>query len=493
MNLCSHYRTPFRSFQQHNMHWDHLPPPARKHRSQMFTFAEPHCYSSGETYHMPWADIQSSDWGVSPETPSQYPPLISNPSMMSPESSTVDYMDDQPAQDFDRRIACNPWPFPGVEQDDTLSEVSSVSGSRDFSDYGSHNYSSSVTLAQAQPSYVIHRENVSTQRSETAWESRTLHPTTGHSVIKQETVTSTSACAYISEENTLPASTRNRSRLMTTRKARLSDTIAPSTKQRQTLSKRIRASASKTPKRPAQQTYPTSKESRQPKRICPRHPKMTFKNMIEYENHVRDQHPRPFVCIFRNNGCSDSFEKKNEWKRHIRIQHLQLDHYNCALCTIPRDHSFNRKDLFKTHLERMHFHKDVAGERPQLSFRNNAWTKDNISELVQTCRVHVRKPPENSTCGFCGERFAGKDSWNECMEHVGLHFDRGCNISDWKVDKSVQNWLIREGLVEATGTGVDHSWTFKDPKMVRSLSNLSIAIHCSDAHGNEEDAEGEEE
>ena len=38
---------------------------------------------------------------------------------------------------------------------------------------------------------------------------------------------------------------------------------------------------------------------------------------------------RKFLCSFSHYGCDTALSSKNEWKRHVHIQHLQLGFYRC--------------------------------------------------------------------------------------------------------------------------------------------------------------------
>lgn len=84
---------------------------------------------------------------------------------------------------------------------------------------------------------------------------------------------------------------------------------------------------------------------------------------------------RPFPCIFHRYGCRTEFPNKNEWKRHVAYQHLQLCYYRCDIDDCNPEinpalvrpgsngdsdavekiyNDFNRKDLFTQHVRRMH-------------------------------------------------------------------------------------------------------------------------------------------
>ncbi|KAL9637519.1 MAG: hypothetical protein Q9164_002134, partial [Protoblastenia rupestris] len=70
--------------------------------------------------------------------------------------------------------------------------------------------------------------------------------------------------------------------------------------------------------------------------------------------HIFTKHTRPYTCLFSPYACTLNFGSKNEWTRHIRVQHLQLEHWVCDLDKCAGTHSFDRKDLFTQHVRRMH-------------------------------------------------------------------------------------------------------------------------------------------
>lgn len=147
------------------------------------------------------------------------------------------------------------------------------------------------------------------------------------------------------------------------------------------------------------------------------------------------------------------FGSKNEWKRHINRLHLQLDFWRCDIEGCRDGHkdaatttaaaaggggeehtvrNFNRRDLFTQHLRRMH---------PQDLERCAEGT-------IQDRCYHVsRQPPDRGVCGFCGEGFAGEGCWDDCLEHVGKHFERLEGARQlWRDDDGLRAWMMREGL-----------------------------------------------
>ncbi|KIX06731.1 uncharacterized protein Z518_04707 [Rhinocladiella mackenziei CBS 650.93] len=179
---------------------------------------------------------------------------------------------------------------------------------------------------------------------------------------------------------------------------------------------------------------------------------------------------RKFICSFSHYGCDVALSSKNEWKRHVSIQHLQLGFYRCDVGSCNPDlnpnvpghkrvyNDFNRKDLFTQHHRRMHKPESGPGSAPFPS--NNADAKDwrafedSLEEVRNRCWMEKRKPPQRSTCGFCGRVFEGEGSWNERMEHVGGHFSRDIvEAKEEREDEDLTNWALQEGIIRDAGNG----------------------------------------
>lgn len=187
---------------------------------------------------------------------------------------------------------------------------------------------------------------------------------------------------------------------------------------------------------------------------------------------------RLFTCSFAEYGCDSTFSSKNEWKRHVASQHLQLGFYRCDVdkCNIdykgPNHHSrqhhkksrsnhsddaacriandFNRKDLFTQHLRRMHppWLQDGRTTQPRspLNKEREAFER-SLDDIRERCWHQQRKPPVRSQCGFCGQNFRGEYSWDERMEHVGRHHERDEQPAVEMEDVGLREWAIREGII----------------------------------------------
>lgn len=190
--------------------------------------------------------------------------------------------------------------------------------------------------------------------------------------------------------------------------------------------------------------------------------------------------PRTFVCSFAAYGCESTFVSKNEWKRHVTSQHLQLGFYRCDVgkCSAhtqtspnhfltpspspnPRSRSrtatpppgqpndFNRKDLFTQHQRRMHAPWLSTGRRRSPTDSENNSFEASLEKVRQRCWYGLRQAPTQSHCGFCREEFSGEGSWDARMEHVGRHFerdDRQC-LGEELEDVALREWGLYEGIL----------------------------------------------
>lgn len=185
---------------------------------------------------------------------------------------------------------------------------------------------------------------------------------------------------------------------------------------------------------------------------------------------------RMFVCSFAHYGCDSTFPSKNEWKRHVTSQHLQLGFYRCDAddckpsnsknnrCMPKNAHNnssangstksrpyndFNRKDLFTQHQRRMHAPWVAKPDLKPTQAEEDAF-EAGLENVRSRCWHENRKPPQHSQCGFCGQKFSGSRSWDERMEHVGKHFEKGERKNEAE-DPDLREWALREGIIRPAG------------------------------------------
>ncbi|KAI9048400.1 hypothetical protein LZ554_007236 [Drepanopeziza brunnea f. sp. 'monogermtubi'] len=215
-----------------------------------------------------------------------------------------------------------------------------------------------------------------------------------------------------------------------------------------------------------------------------------FTDATALQRHVAEAHARAFVCVFGFAGCSATFASKNEWKRHVSSQHLNLTAWVCDLdiCGKAPAHShnshasgsvdvggtgngnangnrmnrsseFNRKDLFTQHLRRIHAPASVKRKK---SGSDPVW-EEQIKLLQDACVVQKRQAPQNLRCPVrgCGVLFKGAACWDDRMEHVGKHLENAAarsnsgdgsseqtEVVDQSADELLVHWALKERVVE---------------------------------------------
>ena len=228
---------------------------------------------------------------------------------------------------------------------------------------------------------------------------------------------------------------------------------------------------------------------------------------------------RVFTCAFSHYGCESTFGSKNEWKRHVGSQHLQLGFYRCdtGLCNPDKQPSstkshlpatktyndFNRKDLFTQHHRRMHTPWNISKE-PSAKVRLDF--ESSLEDVRKRCWHERRAPPQRSTCGFCRRVFEGPNGWDERMEHVGKHFEGKNNgAADFESmqeeeDDDLRAWAIKEGIVKACGTRGFWLVGMEPIEVLASASRSSRPkgrdreeVEGEDEDEDDMDAEGEDE
>ncbi|KAI9852622.1 MAG: hypothetical protein M1838_000070 [Thelocarpon superellum] len=217
---------------------------------------------------------------------------------------------------------------------------------------------------------------------------------------------------------------------------------------------------------------------------------LAYRNSLK--KHMQTAHTRPFRCIFAPYGCDGTFGSRNEWKRHINSQHLCLSFWRCNLGTCTSDperpNLFNRKDLFTQHLRRMHCPVKKGTKGPELTQWNAT-----LDAVRHRCFVVRRDPPPRSGCGFCNKVFEHDGGWEECLEHIGRHFENkaeaealsaagggGCSSPtpstsstsmeaglEAREDPILRAWLIDEGLI---------GWNEAGTKMVVLVKGCEDAL-----------------
>lgn len=132
------------------------------------------------------------------------------------------------------------------------------------------------------------------------------------------------------------------------------------------------------------------------------------------------------------------------------------------------------------HLRRMHvktlindperarrssLHGPKGGHKGRYLGNDREEAEPELHVVEQRCHIRLRQPPHKSFCLFCPATFRGSGSWEERMEHVGRHLEQNKKdgkdappVQSWRVDETVEQWLVSEGLIIHDG----HSWSVTD-------------------------------
>lgn len=261
---------------------------------------------------------------------------------------------------------------------------------------------------------------------------------------------------------------------------------------------------------------PSSTRNHTPCTLCP----SLFPSDSTLKKHVLSTHTRPFICTFQRYGCNATVGSKNEWKRHINVQHLHLETWRCDLetCAFPVTsangvsgqekqrkctpsstvspstgkkanpievpyHDFDRKDLFTQHIKRMHVKPTASA-----SHADRAAFEASIPEIQDRCHRQLRSPPPRSRCLYCPDKvFEGPGSWTERLEHVGKHLEKNDMSKEDEVeDEELRNWMMQQGFMEwkaQTGYKVNNT----EGKKKRNKSTVVTSEGEEDAEGEDED------
>jgi hypothetical protein len=162
-----------------------------------------------------------------------------------------------------------------------------------------------------------------------------------------------------------------------------------------------------------------------------------------------------FICSFSRYGCKSTFSSKNEWKRHIVSQHVQLGFFCCDVgsCKSHQSNRFSRKDLFTQHLRRVHAPRVPTGLPSPTTEQERQAFEASLENVCARCWHAQREPPQRSTCEFYGQEFSGPNSWNDRIDHVGRHFQKDEIPLEEAEDIALKDWAAKEGIIKCSGEG----------------------------------------
>ncbi|KAF4345457.1 PR domain protein [Fusarium beomiforme] len=235
-----------------------------------------------------------------------------------------------------------------------------------------------------------------------------------------------------------------------------------------------------------------------------------FNDDASVQKHINVMHTRPFICVFHFAGCNKVFANKNEWKRHVSAQHVNLHYWLCTTgaCGYPSTPSkgvlgtpthcrvFKRKDLYTQHIRRMHAPEEVAkADKKDKSFPHDWLVQEKKLQeeaFRQRCRLpdYMRCPAKDCTTVFSN----GHKTWDDRMEHVAVHLERAASNEEPQVifggsnDEALTEWASQPSVrvIVPSSEGWETCQPLKAAKI--ELSRLT-SVHDE---GLDEDAEGEE-
>ncbi|KAI1841966.1 hypothetical protein JX266_011826 [Neoarthrinium moseri] len=228
---------------------------------------------------------------------------------------------------------------------------------------------------------------------------------------------------------------------------------------------------------------------------CNSCPDRIFKDESGLQKHIKQQHTRPFVCVFNFAGCDSTFASKNEWKRHVTSQHLLLNYWLCQedACSklpnsvpsldphasLPNGAIFNRKDLYTQHYRRMHIPQPIKKQvKEKKTIPEWEDCVRSRQEKAHRLRCHL---PDYMRCPAigCVAEFSGPNSWDERMEHVSKHLEKAAQGLEPSIlfggenDPTLTTWAFLNGVIKQREdtTGM---WCLHNPLWPKRAENVEI-------------------
>jgi hypothetical protein len=263
-------------------------------------------------------------------------------------------------------------------------------------------------------------------------------------------------------------------------------------RKRRATNQRVTSSSPPSPKRSRNtKSIPKSKAGTFSCKSCEHAP---FKDSATLQRHTAQAHTRAFLCVFDFAGCKSTFASKNEWKRHVSSQHLNLNVWVCAFQNCKNGNGttgeFNRKDLFTQHLRRMHAPANVKRTK-----KTTPEWEERIKDLQTSCYVVKRHAPTKLRCCVpaCGTEFEGANCWDDRMEHIGKHLEKAAGASGGRVqqgnDSLLVGWALQQGIIEPNGGVGGFRLVIAGSNNGKGASASNTTVDADD----DEDAEGEDD
>lgn len=248
-----------------------------------------------------------------------------------------------------------------------------------------------------------------------------------------------------------------------------------------------------------------------------------FGSKNEWKRHVSSQHLRLGIYRCDINMCiPNQPRRKSSSSSYEKSLHKAESDQSSPSSDRPSEtttghNEFNRKDLFTQHVRRMHGPRTSGSLRRNTNSAETIEFDEKLEAIRQRCWVQLRTPPPRSFCGFCRFKqeqqrkqqhdriingldiqlssdgvddvvFEGEGAWDDRMEHVGKHLEKG--DTGEVEDDGLRQWMAEEGLLVqkngqwlVVGCGSRRSSTLK-------ANNAGSGSSGGDKGDNEEDADG---
>lgn len=247
-----------------------------------------------------------------------------------------------------------------------------------------------------------------------------------------------------------------------------------------------------------------------------------FGSKNEWKRHVSSQHLRLGIYRCDINKCiPDQPRRKSSSSSYDKSLQKAESDPSSPSSDRPSEpttghNEFNRKDLFTQHVRRMHGPRQPGSQRRNVASAEANEFDEKLEAIRQRCWVQLRSKPPRSFCGFCRFKqeqyqkqqhdqninslesqsgldrandviFDGESAWDDRMEHVGKHLERG--ETEEAEDDVLRQWMADQGLLlkkngqwEVVGCG-SRRGTLK-------ASNAGLGSSGGHKGYNEEDADG---
>lgn len=152
----------------------------------------------------------------------------------------------------------------------------------------------------------------------------------------------------------------------------------------------------------------------------------------------------PLPCLFGFAGCTETFQQKAAWEKHIAIISAVHGHYYWVC----------REGLCENNEQTAYFDTEESFTKHR-SLRHKS--------TLQCHYEHIYRPhPLDLECSACGETIVGTDAWYRRLQHVADHFTTTAN--DVNHGQLLTIWAWNENLMKCVGDNIYRATSRHDIK-----------------------------